>query len=101
MTTTRLSCNHESIFHRNSVHKNILESGIDKSMPKNSLLQGAEVFVFVGDSIHQCIIESGIGGPRPFCARSVQSGIVHQQFTAETARLLRLEGVAPNMKIIE
>ncbi|XLQ20196.1 MAG: hypothetical protein ACKUBY_00255 [Candidatus Moraniibacteriota bacterium] len=93
----RLSCNQESIFHRNSVHQSIVGSGIDKATPKDSLLHGAEVDVFIGGSIHQCIIESGIGGSRPFCARSVQSGIIRQQFTAETAKELRLKGSVPNM----
>lgn len=85
--TIRLSCNHESIFHRR-VYKNssVVESGIDKS--KNSLLHGAIVDVFVGDIVHQCIVISGMGGPRPFWARSVQSGIVRQRFTANVAKVV-------------
>jgi len=104
-STKRMSCNHESVFCRNSVCQVIIESDKAKSTQVKSsvtkgMLHGAIVDVFVGNTVHQCIIRSSIGGPRPFIAQSESSGIVRQRFTANTAKMLRQQGSVPNMTLV-
>ena len=101
----RLSCNNKSIFHRNSVHRSIIESGVDRSTNGDvkvlgDLLHGAVVDVFVGNTVHQCIIKSGIGGPRQFIAQSENSGVVRQRFASDVAKILRQQGHVPNMRLV-
>ena len=103
--TTRLSSNNEAIFHRNVVHKSIIESGVDKSTNGDvkvleGLLHGATVDVFVGNSVHQCIIKSGIEGPQSFIAQSESSGVVRQRFASDVAKMLRQQGLVPNMRLV-
>ena len=102
MTVNRLSCNNEAVFHRNSVHQSIIESGINRLRNDDAkgLLQGAAVDIFVGNTVHQCIIKSGIRGSQSFIAQSEESGVVRQRFASDVAKMLRQQGHAPNMKLI-
>jgi len=56
--TGRMSCNHESAFHRVRIHQNIVDSENDLPIEAdvNSKKETA-TDVFKKNSIHQCIIE--------------------------------------------